>query len=261
MNTVKQFVVDAFAGKTFEGNPAAVCVLDSPLPDDLMQHIAEENRFSETAFVIREDEAWNLRWFTPGGEIDLCGHATLATAFVLLNYYTPGQNSVVFLTKSGKISVRRTEKLYAMDFPVFELRQVEVTPSMSKAAGAVPVEAWMGRDLICIFDDEKTVRELTPDQNALRQLEGLLFHATARGSVTDCVSRTFAPKLNVEEDPVCGSGHCHIAPYWAAKLGKNELTAYQASQRGGTLHCHIKGNIITLSGTASLYSIGELYIE
>lgn len=260
MRVIRQFVVDAFTDQVFSGNPAAVCILDHDLPDDVMQRIAEENRFSETAFVRQQDDNLCLRWFTPGGEIDLCGHATLASAFVVLGWYTMARSTVTFSTRSGNITVERAGKLFAMDFPIVPLRRVEVTRAISDAAGAVPVEAWLGRDLMCVFETEKEVRQLAPDQEALCRVDGLLFHATARGSEADCVSRSFAPKLKVEEDPVCGSGHCHIAPYWARRLGKRDLIACQVSRRGGTLHCRMAGDRIILAGAAALYSIGDLYV-
>ena len=201
---MKQYIVDAFTDKVFGGNPAAVCIMDSWPSDDLMMNITVENNLSETAFAVREGSRYRLRWFTPGGEIDLCGHATLATAFVLMNYYDSAANTVVFTT------------MYEMDFPAYKLRPVPVTDEITEAVGAAPVEAYMGRDLLCVFDSENTVKNLHPDMEKLKELDGLLLQATAKGSDFDCVSRSFAPKLNVPEDPVCGSGHCHIVPYWAA---------------------------------------------
>ena len=210
---MKQYTVDAFTSRVFSGNPAAVCVMEGYPPDEVLLDIARENNLSETAFAVREGGGYRLRWFTPGGEIDLCGHATLATAFVLLNFYEPESERVVFSTMSDELTVTRRGGLYEMDFPAYELRRVPVTEEMAAAFGASPSEAYMGRDLLCVFDDERTVREMAPDVDKLRDLPGLLQHATARGAGTDCVSRSFAPKLSVQEDPVCGSGHCHIVPY------------------------------------------------
>lgn len=257
---MKQYTVDAFTSRVFSGNPAAVCVMEGYPPDEVLLDIARENNLSETAFAVREGGGYRLRWFTPGGEIDLCGHATLATAFVLLNFYEPGTERVVFSTMSGELTVTRRGGLYEMDFPSYELRRVPVTEEMAAAFGASPSEAYMGRDLLCVFDDERTVREMAPNMDRLRDLPGLLQHATARGAGTDCVSRSFAPKLSVQEDPVCGSGHCHIVPYWAARLGRTDITAYQASRRGGTLYCRDCGRRIAIAGEAVLFAESELHI-
>lgn len=257
---MKQYTVDAFTSRVFSGNPAAVCVMEGYPPDEVLLDIARENNLSETAFAVRESGGYRLRWFTPGGEIDLCGHATLATAFVLLNFYEPESERVVFSTMSGELTVTRRGGLYEMDFPSYELRRVPVTEEMAAAFGASPAEAYMGRDLLCVFDDERTVREMAPNMDRLRDLPGLLQHATARGAGTDCVSRSFAPKLSVQEDPVCGSGHCHIVPYWAARLGRTDITAYQASRRGGTLYCRDCGRRIAIAGEAVLFAESELHI-
>lgn len=257
---MRQYIVDAFTNRVFSGNPAAVCVLESWPAEGLMLDIARENNLSETAFTVKEGDRYRLRWFTPGGEIDLCGHATLGTAFVLMNFYEPDAESIAFLTLSGELAVTRRGGLYEMDFPAYELKRTEVTPEMGEALGAEPAEAWLGRDLLCVFDSEETVRALSPDMEKLKNLPGLLQHATARGAEADCVSRSFAPKLAVPEDPVCGSGHCHIAPYWAERLGRRELRACQASGRGGTLFCRVEGKRVALSGEATLFAESELHI-
>lgn len=256
---MRQYVVDAFTDRVFAGNPAAVCVMDRWVPDELMQSIAMENRFSETAFTVREDGGYRLRWFTPGGEIDLCGHATLATASVLLSRYDRDAPAVSFDTLSGPLVVRRDGDRYEMEFPAYEIRQVPVTNEMEAAFGARPMEAWMSRDLTCVFDREADVRAMDPDQDRLAQLPGLLQHATARGADYDCVTRSFAPKLAVPEDPVCGSAHCSVIPYWTRTLG-DELTAYQASPRGGVLYCRLAGQKVYIAGKAALYSVGELTV-
>ena len=257
---MRQYIVDAFTDKVFHGNQAAVCVLEEWLPEERMMDITRENNFSETAFTVKEGEKYHLRWFTPGGEIDLCGHATLATAFVLLNYYEKGVGQVVFDTLSGDLIVNRRGELFEMEFPAYALRSVPVTDAMEEALGIRPVEAYMARDLLCVLDDEQAVRQLKPDLEKIREIDGLLLHVTARGREEDCVSRSFAPKLSVAEDPVCGSGHCHIIPYWAEVLGKDELVAYQASRRGGTLYCRREGDKIFMAGKAVLYAIAELFV-
>lgn len=268
---MKQYVVDAFTSQVFRGNPAAICILDKWIEDELMMNITMENNLSETAFAVKTGTEgdrctkYHLRWFTPGGEIDLCGHATLASAFVIMNYYEPDKKEVIFDTLSGPLRVKRIEEeggdLYEMDFPAYDLKPVAVTAEMEDAIGARPLEAWMGRDLLCVFDSQETVRNLSPDLEKLKNLDGLLLQATAAGDDTDCVSRTFAPKLNVAEDPVCGSGHCHIIPYWAKRLQQDSLVAYQASRRGGTLYCRLEGERVVMAGKAALYAVSELQVE
>lgn len=258
---MKQYVVDAFSEKVFGGNPAAICIMDSWISDELAMNITRENNLSETAFAVKEKEKYKLRWFTPGGEIDLCGHATLGCAYVIMNYIDTNVEKVTFSTMSGDLVVNRNGDLYEMDFPAYNLKSVEITKEMVEAIGGTPIEAYMGRDLLCIFSDENTVRELKPDMDKLKQIDGLLFQASAHGCDVDCVSRSFAPKLNVIEDPVCGSGHCHIAPYWINKLNKSEIIAHQASSRGGTLYCSMEGNRVKLSGKAALYSIADINID
>ena len=260
MMSIKQYVVDAFSDNVFHGNQAAVCVLDAWLPEDLMMDITRENNFSETAFTVKEGEKYHLRWFTPGGEIDLCGHATLGTAYVIFHYYEQKSDRLVFSTLSGDLIVTKNSDLLEMEFPAYDLKPVEVTDAMEEALGVRPKRAYMGRDLLCVLDNEETVRNLSPDLEKVKALDGLLLQVTARGKETDCVSRSFAPKLNVSEDPVCGSGHCHIISYWADTLGKDELVAYQASKRGGTLYCRREGKKIFMAGKAALYSIDELFV-
>lgn len=258
---MKQYVVDAFTDKVFSGNPAAVCVMDKWPSDELMMSITIENNLSETAFTVKEGKNYHLRWFTPGGEIDLCGHATLATAYTLFRFYEPELNEVHFDTLSGELIVVKNGELLEMDFPAYELKPVEVTDAMVDAIGARPSAAYMGRDLLCVMDSADQVVNAAPDQAKVMQLDGLLLHLTARGKDYDCVSRSFAPKCNVVEDPVCGSGHCHIIPYWSNALGKNELVAYQASRRGGVLYTRVNGQRVTLAGKAALYAESEIYVD
>lgn len=255
---MKQYIVDAFTKDIFHGNQAAVCVLEQWLSEDIMMSIAKENNFSETAFIVKEGEKYHLRWFTPGGEIDLCGHATLASAYVLLNYYMPNENQVVFTTLSGDLTVVKNGELLEMEFPAYDLKEVAVTDEMEQAIGYRPTSAFMGRDLLCILDDEEKIINAKPDMDKVKSIDGLLLHITAKGKNVDCVSRSFAPKLAVIEDPVCGSGHCHIAPYWSKVLDKTELVAYQASQRGGTLYCRLDGDKVFISGEAALFATSEL---
>ena len=259
---MRQYVVDAFTDHVFAGNPASVCVMDKWLDQATMMAITRENNLSETAFAVKEGEKYHLRWFTPGGEIDLCGHATLGTACAIMTYVAPELTEITFTTLSGDLTVVRKGELYEMDFPAYELKSVPVTQAMADAMnGAMPRAAYMGRDLLCVFDDEVTVRNMVVDQEKVRALDGLLLYATAPGSgENDCVSRSFAPKCNVAEDPVCGSGHCHIVPYWVKTLGKDTLVAYQASPRGGTLYCTQVGERIKMSGKAAIYSVADINI-
>ncbi len=259
---MKQYIVDAFTGVPFSGNPAAVCVMEQWPPEASMMKLAMENNLSETAFIVKEEEGYHLRWFTPGTEVELCGHATLASSFVILNYYEPDQDVVKFRTMSGILTVRRKGDLYEMDFPTYELKEIPVTDDMEKAFGIRPVKAYLGLDLICVFEKEEQVRSMEPDQTMLTKIEGRTQNATARGKETDCVSRSFCPKLSIAEDPVCGSAHCQIAEYWAGVLGKKEIYAYQASRRGGYLHCELKGGgRIAISGEAAAVAVSEILAE
>ena len=259
---MRQYVVDAFADRVFEGNPAAVCVMEKWLDEGLMMSITRENNLSETAFAVPEGDGWRLRWFTPSGEIDLCGHATLAAAYVITEFVSPGLETVAFDTLSGRLTVRKQGDLLEMDFPAYTLKRLEVTDQIADALGARPREVWRARDLLCVFDRAEDVLALKPDMDKLLKVKGALMQVTAPGMEGyDCVSRSFAPKMGVPEDPVCGSGHCHIIPYWAQKLGKTRFVARQASPRGGTLYCRMEGDRVILAGRAVLYARSELMLE
>ncbi|MCL1876355.1 MAG: PhzF family phenazine biosynthesis protein [Synergistaceae bacterium] len=257
------YIVDAFADRLFEGNPAGVCVLSEPLPDGLMQNIAIENNLSETAFAVRKDEAYHLRWFTPGGEIDLCGHATLATAFVLKNYYDKEQDLFLFDTLSGRLEVRKNGDIFQLNFPSIKIREYQHTEKMTQALGAVPSETYIGRDLVFVFQNDQQIKEMTPDFAAIKAFEeGLAAFVTApsKSSEFDFVARAFWPKLNINEDPVTGAMFCSLIPFWAKRLGKSRMTARQVSKRGGTVYCEDKGERVNISGKAVLYAISEFRI-
>lgn len=258
---MKQFIVDAFTDTLFKGNQAAVCVMDEWIRDDLMQSIAKENCFSETAFTVKEGDSYHLRWFTPGGEIDFCGHATLGTAYVLFNFYEKDSDTIDFKTQVGILQVQKADDTFVMNFPSYRCRQIPVTDFMKDAIGADVLEAYLDRDLLLVLKDENTVINLKADQKKMEQLDGLLVGVTARGTAYDCVSRIFAPKMGVEEDPVTGSTHCMITPYWCEKLGKDHLVCYQASERSGELYTGISGDRVTIAGKAVLFSIGEILSE
>ena len=260
MIELKQFVVDAFTDHLFAGNQAAVCILDEFLPDPLMIHIARENNFSETAFAVEDGDIWRLRWFTPNGEIDLCGHATLATAYVILEHIDINRADVEFETLSGRLTVAKRGDFYEMTFPAYDYKRVPITDDMESALGVRPIDAVLSRDLMMVLDNDADVKNLKPDFERLAMLDGLTQAVTARGSDFDCVSRVFAPKLGLLEDPVTGSTHCLIAPYWSKRLGKREIHAFQASSRTGLINCIVEGSVVKLSGKAVLYSIAELIL-
>jgi PhzF family phenazine biosynthesis protein len=259
---MKYFVVDAFAEKVFEGNPAGVCIMEDWISDELMQNIAMENNLSETAFAVRQGANYRLRWFTPGGEINLCGHATLATAYIIFNFYEKQLETVKFETMSGELIVNKKDDLYELDFPVVSSEEIPLTEQMIDALGVVPKETFLNRDLVFVLESEEEVRKLTPDFAKLEKLpEGVGVCVTAKGSEYDFVSRGFFPKLKINEDPVTGSLHCCLVPYWSEKLGKQELMARQVSSRGGTLYCKLDDTRVKMAGRAVLYSEAELNIN
>ena len=255
---MKQFIVDAFTDKIFKGNPAAVCILDHWISDSLMQNIAKENNLSETAFFVKQDGGYHLRWFTPGAEIDFCGHATLAAAFVIARFIEYGCDSIHFYTLAGEITVDINGDLFELDFPSYRLQKIPVTDKMTKAIGIKPTVAYLDRDLLLVVESDETVRRLTPDYSILKELDGLCTAVTARGKDFDCVSRVFAPEMNVPEDPATGSTHCMIIPYWAEELGKNRITAFQASERTGVLDAKLEKGRVKIAGKAALFGISEI---
>ncbi|MGE0718276.1 MAG: PhzF family phenazine biosynthesis protein [Alphaproteobacteria bacterium] len=255
------FQVDAFADRPFAGNPAAVCPLDTWLPDARMQAIAAENNLSETAFFVPEGGGFLLRWFTPAVEVDLCGHATLASAFVLYTELGWTAPQVRFRTlKAGQISVARDGGRYALDFPAWKPAAVEAPPALAAALGVQPSTVLAARDYLVVLDDAAAVRDLKPDFVALAALDRFAVCVTAPGDDCDFVSRFFAPAKGIDEDPVTGSAHCMLTPYWSERLGRTELTARQVSARGGTLHCAMRGDRVTIAGAAALYMKGEILV-
>lgn len=261
MERIKQYVVDAFTDRVFVGNPAAICILEKWLPDETMQNIAIENNLSETAFAVKNGNAYHLRWFTPGGEVEMCGHATLATAYVIFRFVELGCEQILFNTLSGLLTVKKEGDLLVMDFPSFELADVPVTEEIIDSIGIKPLAVYMGADMVCVLENEEQVKQAVPNLEVIRKLDGVCLHITAKGTDYDCVTRTFAPKCNVAEDPVCGRGHCHVIPLWAKALGKTELIAYQASNRGGVLYCSYAGERTLLKGKAALFSEAYIHIS
>ncbi|MCJ2164960.1 MULTISPECIES: PhzF family phenazine biosynthesis protein [unclassified Pseudodesulfovibrio] len=251
------YQVDAFAEEVFSGNPAAVMPLYEWPSDELLQNIAMENNLSETAFFVRKGEYFELRWFTPETEVDLCGHATLASAHVLYEYLDYTDPVVVFETKSGRLFVDREEGLYSMDFPSWTYSEIQVTERVSKALGVRPAKLFMGhRDMMAVFETGDEIRALKPDFGLVAKLDGMCLICTAPGLDYDFVSRVFVPEVNIPEDPVTGSAHCMLVPYWADRFGKSRLESYQASARGGVLHCEYMGDRVKIAGKAVTYMKG-----
>jgi predicted PhzF superfamily epimerase YddE/YHI9 len=255
------YQVDAFTQRLFGGNPAAVVLLDAWLPDGVLAAIAAENNLSETAFVIPRPDVSPLRWFTPTFEMDLCGHATLAAADVVFRYRFPSLARLAFSTKSGELAVTREGALLKMDFPARPGKPVAVTDALAGALGARPREVYLARDVLAIFGSESEVRSLRPDFARVAALDAFAVIVSAPGDAVDFVSRFFAPGGGIPEDPVTGSSHCTLAPYWAARLGKNKLSAKQLSPRGGDLLCELKGDRVMIAGHVVEYLRGEIETE
>lgn len=252
------FQVDAFASKLFSGNPAAVMLLPDFPADSVLQAIAAENNLSETAFLVREGDDYRLRWFTPNVEVPLCGHATLASAAVLMERIEPERNQVVFLTASGALAVSRSSGGYLMEFPARPSQPVASPTGFAEALGAVPAEVLVNQfNYMAVFENAETVRALTPDMPAIARMNrpGVIVTAPGDGGY-DCVSRYFAPAKGIPEDPVTGAAHCMLAPYWAKRLGKDTLRAFQASRRGGEMTCRLAGDRVELEGTCVFYMEG-----
>ena len=256
------FQVDAFTDRLFGGNPAAVVPLKEWLSPPEMQKIAAENNLAETAFFVPQGENFELRWFTPELEIDLCGHATLATAHILFTELGHRESHIHFHTlKAGTLTVTREGNLYTLDFPSRPVAACETPKGLLEAMGGkAPLEVWKSRDYLLVYESEADVLALKPDFAALGKIDMIGAIATAKGDHSDFVSRFFAPAAGVNEDPVTGSAHCNLIPYWAQKLGKTTLHAYQVSARRGELWCTLKGDRVLMAGRAVTYLKGEIYI-
>ncbi len=258
---LRQFQVDAFASRRFEGNPAAVCPLKEWLSDDLMQSIAAENNLSETAFFVPAQSGFHLRWFTPVAEVDFCGHATLASGHVLFDALDYEKQSVVFETRSGEMTVERSGKLYVMNFPAQPPRPCSPPKTLIEALGAKPTEVLAADDYLAVFESQAVVQSLAPDFARLGDLDLRGVIATAPGDDHDFVSRFFGPKLGIDEDPVTGSAHCELTPYWSKRLSKKQLRARQISRRGGDVLCEIAGDRVRLKGSAVTFMVGEIEFD
>jgi predicted PhzF superfamily epimerase YddE/YHI9 len=256
------YQVDAFTDSLFGGNPATVCPLPAWLPDAVMQAIAAENNLSETAFFVRDGDDYAVRWFTPSVEVDLCGHATLASGYVVFRFLEPERQAVSFHTaKAGTLTVARRGDRLAMDFPARPASSAEPPPGLLAALGGVPREVLRARDHLIVYDSAAEIAALTPDFAALAKVDCWAAIVTAPGeNGIDFVSRFFAPAQGVPEDPVTGSSHCTLVPYWAKRLGKTALEARQLSRRGGALHCTLSGDRVTIDGEAALYLEGSIEV-
>jgi len=247
------YVVDAFTPHVFGGNPAGVVPLERWLPDRTLQAIAMENNWAETAFFVKERTGWHIRWFTPVHEVDLCGHATLASAFIVFRFLEPGAREVQFDSVSGPLGVSRQEELLELDFPSRPPERCEVPQALLEGLGVQPKEVLASRDYLCVLESEEAVRQLRPDLRRLRQLDRLGVIVTAPGRDCDFVSRFFAPNAGVPEDPVTGSAHCTLVPYSARRLSRVRMHARQLSVRGGELFCTDRGPRVGIGGQAVLY--------
>jgi PhzF family phenazine biosynthesis protein len=259
----KLYQVDAFTDKLFGGNPAAVCPLAEWPGDDLLQQIAMENNLAETAFYVRQGDQYELRWFTPKVEVDLCGHATLAAAFILFNREGHAGNAVTFYSpRSGTLHVTKHADWLTLDFPVDVFQQTPVTSEVMRCFDQQPLEAYKGKtDYMLVYAKESDIRDITPHFEAIAALGGRGVIVTAKGDTVDFVSRFFAPQSGIIEDPVTGSAHTTLAPYWSEKLNKTEMSAIQLSERKGYLQCKFLGARVEISGQAKLYLTGEIYID
>lgn len=254
------YQIDAFTSKVFAGNPAAVCPLDEWSDDSILQSIAMENNLSETAFFVPEAEGYHLRWFTPVAEVDLCGHATLGTAYVIFNELEPSRDHVSFQTRSGELIVTRQDDLLQLDFPAQPPKTCEAEQKLLNGLGGNPLTVLRNDDYFVIFQTESEIRNLKPNMHLLNEVDARGIIVTAKGDQSDFVSRFFAPRYGIPEDPVTGSAHCALIPYWSDKLGKTKLNAYQLSARGGEIFCENKGERVIIAGRAVKYLEGMITI-
>ena len=258
----KMYQIDAFTDRLFQGNPAAVCVLDKWFEDNLMQKIASENNLSETSFVVKKDDHYEIRWFTPVDEVALCGHATLASAHVLFEYYDHPTNTIPLNSKySGKLSVTKENDLLTLDFPKDTFHEIDPPESIVKAFHKAPLKVYKGKtDYMLLYENQEEIEKSTPNFHLLKESKARGIIITSKGKNVDFVSRFFAPGCGVDEDPVTGSAHTTLTPFWSDKLGKLKLSAEQISSRGGKLICELQGDRVRISGKAVTYLVGEIYL-
>lgn len=258
----KMYQIDAFANAVFEGNPAAVCILDNWLDAGLMQRIAAENNLAETAFAVKRATDYEIRWFTPTTEVALCGHATLATAYVLFHYYKYQNDKLLFYSRqSGQLSVSKNKDMLTLDFPKDVIKKVTAPQGIIDAFGKKPLEVYKGKtDYLLVYQSQKDIEESDPNLHLLKKSDARGVIITAPGDEVDFVSRFFAPGSGVDEDPVTGSAHTTLTPFWSQKLGKSTMRAEQLSKRKGELLCENAGDRVKISGKAVPYLTGEIYI-
>ena len=256
----KIYQIDAFAERLFEGNPAAVIPLEAWLPEPFMQAIAQENNLSETAFFVPLGDGYQIRWFTPNKEVRLCGHATLASAHVLFEHLGYTKNGILFESLSGQLLVSKADNFLTLNFPAQPPQACETPELLVLALGREPTVCLTDEDYVAVFDSEEDILDLEPNHELLKQLDRRGVIVTAKSTSFDFVSRFFVPKFGILEDPVTGSAHTKLAPYWAGVLGKTKLRAKQVSQRGGKLLCELKGDRVLISGRAVSYSVGDISI-
>jgi PhzF family phenazine biosynthesis protein len=254
------YQVDAFANRVFSGNPAAVCPLKKWLPDEQMQAISNENNLPMTAFFVPNSDGYDIRWFTPEVEVALCGHATLASAFIIFHDLAPAAKSVRFETKSGPLIVTRDGDLLSLDFPSRHPEACELSPELAAMLGSQPEAIMKARDYMAVYASEEDIKKVAPDLDALKQMDTFGLIVTAPGKQVDFVSRFFAPAQGISEDPVTGSAHCTLIPYWSKRLGKKKLHAQQVSARGGELWCEDRGERVSISGKAVRFLEGSIYL-
>jgi len=258
---LKIYQIDAFAEEIFTGNPAAVCPLDAWLPDEILQKIAMENNLAETAYYVKEKEGYRIRWFTPAVEVDLCGHATLASAFVLFHHEEYHGNQIIFNSRSGPLKVTKQNELFTLNFPIDISKEVELLPELITPFNFKPVKAFKGKtDYMLVFENETQIRNMNSDLGLISKIKARGVMVTAKGDKVDFVSRFFGPQSGVNEDPVTGSAHTTLAPYWSDVLGKTELTAIQCSARSGNLKCKLVRDRVEISGHGKTFLIGKIFI-
>jgi PhzF family phenazine biosynthesis protein len=259
---IEIFQVDAFTDRLFGGNPAAVCPLEKWIPSETMQQIAMENNLSETAFFVKEGDDFHIRWFTPLVEVDLCGHATLATSFIIFEILKLAEEKITYTSRSGRLFVTKNNDKLTLDFPQDEVRKTEAPSELLRAMGVKPLETYKGKtDWMFVLGSEKEIEEFVPDATSLLKVDSRGIIITAKGNKADFVSRFFAPQSGILEDPVTGSAHTTLAPYWSEKLGKKELVAIQLSQRKGYLNCEISGDRVKISGSCRMFLRGEIEVD
>jgi PhzF family phenazine biosynthesis protein len=258
--TITMYQVDAFTDKLFGGNPAAICPLDEWIDDELMQKIALENNLSETAFFVPKGDVFDIRWFTPKAEINLAGHPTLASAYVIFEILNYEKQVIEFHSKSGSLYVEKKDDVYWMDFPSKKPEKIKITKDVIEAIGMIPCALYKNRDYIAVYERKEEVENVMPDFDKIKNLAAHGLIVTSKDGSVDFVSRFFAPAIGINEDPVTGSAHTQLIPLWAEKLKKNQLTAHQISERGGLLFCESNGERVKIGGKAVLYMKGEIYV-